>query len=128
MVGFVTVSGIAACNGIMLVSHYRHLENAEGQAFGLPLLLREAEERLIPILMTALSAALALVPLVLAGNRPGNEIEYPLAAVILGGAPHLDGAEPSRTALAPRSRTEPGGVVATSAPGMTSSGIHTGRR
>jgi CzcA family heavy metal efflux pump len=85
LVGFVTVLGIAARNGIMLVSHYRHLETAEGEPFGLPLVLRGAEERLTPILMTALATGLALVPLVVAGNRPGHEIEYPMAIVILGG-------------------------------------------
>ena len=85
LVGFVTVLGIAARNGIMLVSHYRHLERQEGMPFGVPLVLRGAEERLAPILMTALCAALALVPLVAAGSVPGHEIEYPMAVVIIGG-------------------------------------------
>jgi Cu/Ag efflux pump CusA len=69
----------------MMVSHWRHLELEEHQAFGLPLILRGCEERLTPILMTALTTGLALVPLVVAGNKPGHEIEYPLAVVILGG-------------------------------------------
>ncbi len=85
LVGFVTVLGIAARNAIMLVSHYRHLEHEEGQAFGLELIMRGAQERLTPILMTALAAALALLPIVLGGNRPGHEIEHPMAVVILGG-------------------------------------------
>ncbi|MBC8116721.1 MAG: efflux RND transporter permease subunit, partial [Candidatus Saccharimonas sp.] len=85
LVGFVTVLGIAARNGIMLVSHYRHLEEVEGEAFGPKLVQRGSEERLAPILMTALSTGLALVPLVIGGNLPGHEIEYPMAVVIIGG-------------------------------------------
>lgn len=85
VVGFVTVLGIAARNGIMMVSHFRHLEIQEGEPFGVALVMRGAEERLSPILMTALATGLALVPLVVAGNRPGHEIEYPLAVVIIGG-------------------------------------------
>ncbi len=85
LVGFVTVLGIAARNGIMMVSHFRHLETDEHEPFGLKLVLRAAEERLCPILMTALATGLALLPLVVAGNKPGHEIEYPLAVVILGG-------------------------------------------
>ena len=85
LVGFVSVLGIAARNGIMLVSHYRHLESEEGEAFGLPLILRGAEERLAPIMMTAAVTALALVPIAFGGVKPGQEIEHPMAAVILGG-------------------------------------------
>jgi CzcA family heavy metal efflux pump len=85
LVGFVTVIGIAVRNGIMLVSHYRHLQHEEGVPFGVGLVLRGAEERLVPILMTAACAGLALVPLIAAGNAPGHEIEHPMAIVILGG-------------------------------------------
>jgi len=85
LVGFVTVIGISARNAIMLISHYRHLNEVEKVPFGRELILRGAEERLAPILMTALTAALALAPLVYTGNLPGQEIEYPMAIVILCG-------------------------------------------
>jgi Cu/Ag efflux pump CusA len=85
LVGLVTVVGISARNGIMLVSHYRHLEQSEGVPFGRDLITRGSEERLAPILMTALATGLALVPIVLGGSRAGYEIEHPLAVVILGG-------------------------------------------
>jgi Cu/Ag efflux pump CusA len=85
LVGFLTVFGIAARNGIMLINHYQHLERQEGVAFGPALAVRGAVERLAPILMTALATGLALVPLVVSGQIPGHEIEYPMAVVILGG-------------------------------------------
>jgi CzcA family heavy metal efflux pump len=85
LVGFFTVFGIAARNGILLINHAQHLEREEGEAFGLPLVIRAARERLAPILMTSLATGLALVPLVVLGARPGHEIEFPLAVVILGG-------------------------------------------
>ena len=85
MVGFFTVFGIAARNGILLINHFQHLEREEGMAFGPALVLRGARERLAPILMTALATGLALVPLVISGEIPGAEIEYPMAIVILGG-------------------------------------------
>jgi Cu/Ag efflux pump CusA len=85
LVGFFTVMGIAVRNGIMLISHYQHLEREEGEPFGTNLILRGARERLAPILMTALATGLALVPLVILGDIPGHEIEYPMAVVILGG-------------------------------------------
>jgi len=85
LVGFVTVLGIAARNGILLVSHWRHLEQREGEPFSAALVIRGACERLQPILMTALATALALLPIALGGNKPGHEIEHPMAAVIVGG-------------------------------------------
>lgn len=85
LVGFLTILGVAARNGIMLISHYQHLEEYEGESFGYDLVLRGAKERISPIMMTALTAGLALVPLVWAGEIPGHEIEHPMAIVILGG-------------------------------------------
>ena len=85
LVGFVTVVGIAVRNGIMMISHFRHLQVEENMEFGDDLVIRGAEERLAPVLMTALTAALALFPLIVAGNKPGHEIEYPMALVIVGG-------------------------------------------
>jgi CzcA family heavy metal efflux pump len=85
LVGFLTVMGIAARNGILLVNHCQHLEEQEGEEFGHALVMRGASERLSPILMTTLATALALVPLVIMGHLPGHEIEGPMAIVILGG-------------------------------------------
>jgi Cu/Ag efflux pump CusA len=85
LIGFITVLGIAARNGIMLVSHYRHLQRVEGVSFGRELIMQGAEERLGPILMTALAAGLGLLPLALSGSKPGYEVEFPMAVVIVGG-------------------------------------------
>jgi Cu/Ag efflux pump CusA len=85
LVGFLAVFGIAARNGILMVSHFQHLERVEGVKFGAGLVIQGARERLAPIMMTALATGLALVPLVVAGSIPGHEIEHPMAIVILGG-------------------------------------------
>jgi Cu/Ag efflux pump CusA len=85
LVGFLTILGVAARNGIMLIEHFQHLERYEGETFGPRLVLRGARERISPIMMTALTTALAVLPLVIAGSIPGHEIEHPLAVVVLGG-------------------------------------------
>lgn len=85
LVGFIAVSGIAARNNIMLISHYLHLMRHEGEQFTRKMVQRGTEERLIPVLMTSVSAGLALVPLILAVNEPGKEILNPIAIVIVGG-------------------------------------------
>ena len=85
LVGFIAVGGIAARNNIMLISHYLHLMKHEGESFTKKMVIRGTEERLVPILMTAVSAGLALVPLVIAADEPGKEILNPVAIVIVGG-------------------------------------------
>ncbi len=85
MVGFISLGGIASRNGILLLQHYLHLVKHEGETWSHEMIIRAGLERLAPVLMTALTAGIGLVPLVLAAGQPGKEILYPVATVILGG-------------------------------------------
>lgn len=85
LVGFIAVGGIAARNGIMMISHYLHLMRHEGEGFTRQMVERGTQERMVPVLMTALAAGIALIPFVLAADQPGKEILNPVAVVIVGG-------------------------------------------
>ena len=85
MVGFISLAGIASRNGILLLNHYLHLVRYEGETWTKGMIIRAGLERLAPVLMTALTSGIGLVPLVLAAGEPGKEILYPVATVILGG-------------------------------------------
>lgn len=85
LVGFITLTGIAARNGIMMIAHYLHLMEHEGEKFDLAMIYRGTSERIVPVMMTALTASLALIPILMAAGQPGREIIYPVAVVIFSG-------------------------------------------
>jgi HME family heavy-metal exporter len=85
MVGFISLCGIASRNGILLINHYLHLVKHEGETWSREMIIRAGQERLAPVLMTALTSGIGLVPLAMAAGEPGKEILYPVATVIIGG-------------------------------------------
>lgn len=85
LVGFITLCGVASRNAIMMISHYLHLMKYEGESFSKEMIIRGSQERLVPVMMTAFVASLALMPLVFAKGQPGSEILHPVAVVIVGG-------------------------------------------
>ena len=85
MIGFISLCGISARNGVLMVSHYMHLMREERMSFGREMVVRGSQERVAPVLMTALTTGLAMLPILLSPGAPGKEILYPLALVVFGG-------------------------------------------
>lgn len=85
LVGFITLCGVASRNSIMMISHYLHLMKYEGEVFNREMIIRGSQERLVPVMMTAFVASLALLPLVFGKGQPGSEVLHPVAVVIVGG-------------------------------------------
>jgi len=85
MIGFISLTGIACRNGILLLNHYRTLAAETGSGWTVPLLVRAGRERLAPVLMTALTSGIGLAPLAMVAGEPGKEVLYPVATVIIGG-------------------------------------------
>lgn len=85
MVGLISLGGIAARNAILLLDHYIHLMREEGESFGPAMIVRAGQERMVPVMMTALTSGIALVPIALSPGTPGRELLYPVATVIIGG-------------------------------------------